>query len=552
MRKALTLCIPAALTIAVVLAGCPGKKPATTEKQQEKGTAIRVALVEQRDIIETVEVTGSLAPVDEVNVGSRSSGKIVWLIGRGKTGTRVTKGQVVARLETTDADIQVRSATAALNAAKARLEQAKAAVLQQRASTDAGISNANAAIEAATARFQQAQSSRVALETTTRAQIRASEQVLSAAKSRYDMVKNGSRDQERQIAQNNVNLAKGKLDLDQANYDRYAALYEKGAISRVQYESYALALQLSKVQYDSALQQLDLVQTGPRKEDLDMADAQVKQAEAGLDAAKAGLDQLKVAEDSVEIARTGIVQAKAALQSAQSAVNVDVMRDKDVLAADAAVQQVKETLAAAQEMLANTRVIAPVSGIVSQTMAEVGQSIGGNASILRITTDKALFFETKVSELQATRLRAGQLVTLRVDALEGDRESAYKSGNSAAAVTGVVEKVVPVVDAQTRSFTVRVVVPATPALFPGMFARGLINLATHERVPTIPRQAVIDRDGKQMVFIVDDGKARQRPVVLGAQDKQFVQVRSGVLVGDRVIVSGQQSLINGDPVMVTE
>ena len=195
---------------------------------------------------------------------------------------------------------------------------------------------------------------------------------MAAAQSRYDSLKKGSRDQERQIAQNNVNQAKAKLDLDQSNYDRYNDLYNKGAISRMQFDMYATTLQLSKVQYDSALQQLNLIQQGPRQEDLDAALAQVRQAQASLDAATSGLEQVKVAADNVEIARTGIEQAKAALQSAQSAVNINVMRDKDVLAADAAVQQAREAVAAAEEFLANTAITSPVNGVISQSMVEVG------------------------------------------------------------------------------------------------------------------------------------------------------------------------------------
>lgn len=549
MHKVLTLLIPISVITALLLFGCKGK---STDKNEEKvkGSAIEVALVEQRDITESVAISGSLQAVNEVNVGTRGPGKIIMLAGNGKTGTRVKKGQVVARLDNKDAKIQLRSAKAALNAAVARLEQAKAGALQQSSATDAGIANADASLAAAKARYQQAQTSKTALESTTRAQIRVAEQILSAAQSRYDSLKKGSRDQERQIAQNNVNQAKSRLDLDQANHDRYQELYNKGAISRSQYDMYATTLQLSKVQYDSALQQLNLIQQGARQEDLDAAMAQVKQAQAGLDAANAGMDQVKVAADNVEIALTGIEQAKAALQSAKSAVNINLMRDKDVSAADASVQQFKESVAAAAEAIANTEIVSPVNGVISQSLAEVGQTIGGNAPVLRLTTDKILMFEAKVSELQATKLKTGQQVNLQVDALDSNRNSKTASANTA--IRGRVEMVVPVVNEQTRSFTVRVIVDANSKLFPGMFARGVINVATHKLVTTVPRQAVIDREGKQLLFIVQGTKVRETTITTSAQNDKYVQVISGVMVGEKVVVAGQQSLIDGDTVSITK
>jgi len=549
MHKASMLIVPFVIVLALLISGCKlGKsKPKAAAKE---GTAVVVALVEQRDITETIEVTGTLQPIDEVSVGTRAAGKISWLIGRGQPGTRVTRGKEVAKLDATDADIQLRAVAAGLAAANARLEQTKAAAVQQKSATDAGIANARAAVQAAEARWQQAKTSSGALLATTQAQIKSAAQVLSAAKSRYDALKNGSRDQERQIAQNNVNLSRAQLDLNQTNFDRNQLLFDKGAIARSQLDAAAATLQVSKMQFDSAQQQLALVQQGPRQEELDAADAQVKQAAAGLDAANAGLEQVKVAEDNIEIARIGVTQAKAALQSAESALNIDVMRDKDVLAAAAAVQQAQQARQTALEARKNTIIISPVDGVIAQCFAEVGQSIGANAAVLRLTTNSALYFEAKISELQAPRLRVGQPVQLHIDALEKGQGDIYAGGSATQTMVGRVERVIPIVDARTRNFSVRIIVNDTPALFPGMFARGQVELAEHPRVTAVPRKAVLERNGKQILYVVADGKARECPVTLGVNDSAYIQVLSGVLVGDQVITVGQQSLITGDSVTV--
>lgn len=512
--------------------------------------SVAVARVLPRDIVETVAVTGTLQPASEVSVGPRYAGKLVWVIG--KTGTRVKQGQVVARIDMADARIQLNAAKAALQAAQARVEQAQAAVTQQKSSTDSGIQNAQAALDGAQARAQQAETSYTAMVATTNAQIAQAEQALKAAKSRLATLTNGSRSQEKLIAENNKRLAEATLNNDKRSYERYQQLYTQGAVAKSTLDSAETKLQISQAQYDSAVQQASLVNEGPRQEDIDTAQASVAQAQAALDSANAGKQQVDVAKDNVAIAKTGVAQAKAALQAAKASMNIDVMRDKDVLAARAAIAQSKETVAAAEQMLDNTNVYSPVDGVVAERTAEVGQSLGANATVLRITTDNALYFEAQLSELDATRVRMGQSVLVIVDALQSDRTNLYKKKAASSAIAGTVERVVPVVDQRTRNFTVRVLVRELPNLFPGMFARGEVVVARHALVPSIPKDAVRQKGDRQYVLVAEKGIARQRTLLLGASDDQYIQVLSGLQEGEQLITAGPQSLADGDAIKITD
>ncbi|HEX2950683.1 MAG TPA: efflux RND transporter periplasmic adaptor subunit [Armatimonadota bacterium] len=553
MRNAPFVVIPTVAIAALLLvSGCKSKsKVADATAAKTKGASVAVALVQPRDIEESVEVTGTLQPANEVSVGSRAAGKITWIIG--KAGTKVRQGQVVARLDDTDAVIQLRTANAALRAAQARLEQAKASFVQQRTATDSGIQNAAAALLAAQARLQQAKTTRDATAATTNAQIRQAEQAYNTANIRLQEAQNGSRSQEKQIAENNKRLAQATLDNDKLNRDRLATLYTQGAVSKSSLDAAETKLQISQAQYDSAVQQLSMVNEGPRQEDVDAAKAAVQQAQAALESARAGLKQVDVAKDNVDIAATGVEQAKAALQSAKASVNIDTMRDKDVLAAQASVQQAKETVAAAQQSIDNMRVYSPVDGVVADKLAEVGQAVGANVAVLKVTTNNALYFEAEISELEATRLHAGQVVYLTIDALQGDRSNVYGQGKVTKQIAGMVERVVPVVDAKTRNFTVRVVVADTPKLFPGMFARGQVVLVNHPMAIAVPKVAIVDKDNQQVVFVADDnGIAHKRTVTLGATDGDDVQVISGVNAGDKVITAGQQSLADGDAITISQ
>lgn len=564
-----------ATLISVLLPGCK-KKVAVVPPAV--GAPVSVALVAQRDINERIAVTGTLQSVNEVLVGPKLAGRVVAVIGANHRlspsaipiGVKVTRGEVVAMMDDSDARNQIRTAEAAISAARAaaesadaRVAQAKAAYIQQQMATSAGILNANASVEAAKARLTQAQSTRNALASATEAQIKQAEQALSAAKSRRDVVINGSRDQERRVAENSVKLAKANLDLDTSTYTRYLSLQSEGAVAQTTVDAAKAKMDVSQAQYDSAKEQLDLIQQGARQEDKDAAEASVRQAQAVLDSAVAGRDQVKAADDNVSIARAGIDQANAALATAQSSIYVDAMRDKDVLAAraaldqaHAAIQQAKETKTTGQTTLANTIIHSPVDGVVAEQLAQVGQSIAAAITVLRITTEQALVFQAKVSELDAARLAPGQPVSLSVDARQGDRGNLYAQDTPSTITDCSVERVVPVVDAKSRSFIVRVIVNKPAGLYPGMFARGIVTVSSHSHVVAVPKDAVLTSNGQQILFTVEKqaaglDKARQHTVAVGATDGDYLQVISGVNVGDQVITVGQQALLDGDNVVVS-
>ena len=492
-------------------------------------------------------MTGTLRPADEVSVGTQAPGRIAWVVG--KEGTPVRRGQVLVRLDDQDAQVRVRGARAALDAAVARLAQAKAAVVQQVTATDSGIRNATAALEAAKASLHQETASAEATEATLRSQVKAAEATLDGANSQLDLLRNGSRSQERAMAEHAVQLAQATWENDKANHERTQRLYQTGAVAKFDLDGAETKLRISRAQLDSAKQQFSLVQTGARPEEIQAAEAAVRQAEQALAVARDSLKQIDVARARVEIAKAGVTQAKAGLDAARSSRQSNIMRDKDVLAAAAGVEQAREVVNSALQDVSYTHILSPVDGVVAGKLVEVGECVGSGAAVIQLSANHSLYFEAAVSEIQAPRLRQGQTVQLVVDALQGDRASMYPR-QKPRKIAGIVEKVVPVVDRQTRDFTVRVLVPKSPSLFPGMFARGSVVTARHGGAITVPRDVLVEKAGRQCVFVVENGAARARAVALGATDTTSVQVLSGLAAGDQVVTSGQQSLADGDRVTV--
>src|SRR5690606_3011156 len=115
---------------------------------------------------------------------------------------------------------------------------------------------------------------------------------------------------------------------------------------------------------------------------------------------------------------------------------------------------------------------------------------------------------------------------------------------------GRVDRVAPVVDAGSGTFRVICAFQGDGMLQPGMFGRFRIDYDQRADVLTIPRVALLDDEGEPAVYVARDAVAVRTPVELGHVDAGFVEVRSGLAVGDRVVVAGKAALRDGSAVQV--
>jgi len=111
--------------------------------------------------------------------------------------------------------------------------------------------------------------------------------------------------------------------------------------------------------------------------------------------------------------------------------------------------------------------------------------------------------------------------------------------------------VAPVFDPATRTATMEIEVP-NPGfrLKPGMYARVQLTVDRQADTLTVPRNAVVDIEGRRGVFLVEDDVARFREIRTGLQDTERVQVTDGLTEGERVVTIGALGLRDGDRVIV--
>ena len=186
-----------------------------------------------------------------------------------------------------------------------------------------------------------------------------------------------------------------------------------------------------------------------------------------------------------------------------------------------------------------TEIRAPISGIVANRQVKIGNLVRELDAVFDIEDFDPLLAVIFVPETQLNIIRAGQPVDIEVDAYRGQ------------VFEGEVDRIAPVIDPATGTFKVTVAVTdEQQRLRPGLFGRVRIVYDQRQAVPLVPAKAVISEDSERWVFVVREGKAHRTKVELGLSGQDSFEVISGLELGDRVVVSGQNSLREGNAVAV--
>ncbi len=190
---------------------------------------------------------------------------------------------------------------------------------------------------------------------------------------------------------------------------------------------------------------------------------------------------------------------------------------------------------------APAEVTSTISGTVKDVLTEVGATVNPAAPLFQIADMDVVEVVVYVPEKKISRVRAGQEVEIKVVAYP---ERVF---------SGTVARLSPVVDPASRTLETRIrVVNRNHALKPGMFAEARIVLRQLDSAVTIPLAALVDKEGEQVAFVVNQDTVHEvRPVIAFVEGEKAV-IENGVEAGDQVVVIGQQSLSDGDEVAVAE
>jgi RND family efflux transporter MFP subunit len=197
-------------------------------------------------------------------------------------------------------------------------------------------------------------------------------------------------------------------------------------------------------------------------------------------------------------------------------------------------------LALARKALADTTVRAPFAGLVVERKVSVGDFVTRGTKVATVVKINPLRVELTVPEQMVSAIRAGQKLTLQVDAYPG-REFA-----------GQVRFVSPALRADQRALVVEAVVPNPDgALKPGLFAAALVESAVRETARFVPASALRTDGSVSRLFVVRGDRAEEHVVTLGQAAGPLVEIASGIGDGDQVAVTNVPQLVDGVKVRIT-
>jgi HlyD family secretion protein len=261
----------------------------------------------------------------------------------------------------------------------------------------------------------------------------------------------------------------------------------------------------------------------------------------------------------------------AAMTGAEAAAAVSAARVKS---ADAAIASAKARVRVAEEALENTNVRAPFNGVVIKKRAEVGETVSpygvaGQASreggaIATIADLAELEVQTEVSENSVAKLTAEMPAEVKLQAyqdrpLRGRLRQIFPSADRAKSIVEVRVSIlnpdVHVKPEMTASVTFQERHDRDPAATGSASGGDQIAIgstADGKQIPIVlvPKRAVAESAGRPHVWVVSAGTASRRPVTLGAERIDQVEVRTGVMPGEAVIVNPPPTLAERGPVRV--
>jgi RND family efflux transporter MFP subunit len=259
--------------------------------------------------------------------------------------------------------------------------------------------------------------------------------------------------------------------------------------------------------------------------------ARLEQARAELENAKAEVERIRtIAQNNVASEKE---LADAVTEEKVAAATVDVRA--------AEIAEKKAEVDRLDLLLERTRVVAPFDGVIARRYVEVGQWVEAGEEIADLVQTDPLFVRVNVPEYVIARVQVGDEAEVRFDALGGK------------SVTGQVEQILPVADAASRTFPVKVLVPNPDLrIRPGFFGRAVLSSSSEAPLLVVPKDAVVTRGTQSHVVAARDGKAVIVPVALGPSQGGEVAVTGELKEGDRVVVRGNETLRGGEQLAVQE
>ena len=301
----------------------------------------------------SIKVSGNIE-LTEVDIAFKSAGKLVKLAV--DEGDIVKKGSLVAVLDQAEISRRRDSAAAGVQLAESRLAQLHIAIAFQKEQVEGQVARS-------------------------RAEVQQSEAVLQELLS-------GSRKQEIEAARAALARAETEHTRAERDWERAQTLYKDEDISTAQFDDFRARFESAKAQRAQAKQHLDLIEEGPRKEDIQAARAQLERAKANLKLAQAARLELK-------------------------------RMQQEQVSREAEIRQAEAQLGVSETQLRDTEVLAPMDGVVLVKSAEPGEVLAAGTTVVTLGNLAKPWLRAYINEKDLGRVKLGAEVKVTTDSFPG-------------------------------------------------------------------------------------------------------------------------------------
>ena len=492
----------AAMAMQMTMPPPPGSSPVT------------LATVQRGSLSETVSYTGQAVGYVQQTVTPRITGLLVWMPFY--AGDKVRRGQILARLDTSQTAPQVAEQQAALNMAQSGAASSQAGYRQAQAMVKEAEGEHGAklgAVEEANANTGAARQAEAAAQ----AQLVAAHSDTAAAQAM-------------------LLSAKADNHYWQLELQRERKLLKAGAVSPEEFQ-----LEESQAANAAAKQTQTQAQTHAAQAQERAAHAQVQQAAAAITSAQARVTEETALMNSHN---AHVAAEQAAVQAAQ----------EQTLQAQAGVRQAQAGLASATAQQSYTEIRAESDGVVTQRIISPGVLVQPGQTILTVAQIRPIRLQANVAENDLKRIHVGSPVRI-----EG-------ADSSAPPLLARITSVAPFIDPVAHTGIVEAIAPNTDSRFlPGQYVNMSITVGRGANILTVPTRAIeypiasspgiLSTRVQPYIWAADPvpGEGGQYTVhavkvQVGLSDGVRTEIRSGLLAGQQVVVAGQEYLKDGDAV----
>jgi HlyD family secretion protein len=461
--------------------------------------------VTRGDLVAQVTGSGSVAAEQTVNLPFQATGTVTDVPV--KEGDTVQAGQVLAKLDDRNLQLQVTSARAALDSAQARLAQAKSgnAKPEDLAVAQAQVASAQANLDKVTGGATGGDRA------SAQAAVQSAQAAYNAAVSAA-----GTTNSQLESAAATLQKAEAAVQQAQAAYDKVAGAPNIGMLPQ------SLQLQQATIDYQQAKANFDSLNKTSNTD----AQAKVDSAAAQLAQARANLVKLNPTKEDVAAAQASLDSAKANLAKLTAPAT-----DSDLMIQQAAVTQAQSQLQQAQLALDNATLKAPFGGVISNVNIVPGSLAGPTTPAMQLINRNPLHVDLRLSENDVALVRLNQPVQLTISSLAGWQTD------------GKVSYVAPAADNSNGIVTYAVRVSfadSDPQVKVGMTADLEIVTARKSNVLLVPSTALLPKGAGHAVQVVTtdaqgNPTVKETDVEVGLSDGVSTEITSGLKEGQSVV-----------------